>query len=1093
MDSLFADFSSLAAMSREKAEKNMQEALNYLGLDMKNIAKTMRPYHPLEMLKMAAWEERRISRTKNRDEFQGLYAHLLPVLLQSILQSTLYDTSYPASTNRDIKQKDWNRVLSLAEDTVKRLLRYIESYTVYAVRSGLVSEENAESYRAVLTAQFFPPEESHGSIEKYACLWYGYAFDDEKIIKEKFGTDLRTLVSGIEKIAVYGLEGIDKLSEDFSVYKAEMLLLMARKRAEEGDSGRSDDDIRDEIVRENKWEMRVRDLQGRRDDFDLFRPEFAADLPSDVYQSLSRPIGSLDISEYLRKGLWPATVFPFVRFGSMYFSFVQSHILSYGQRILALNAGLYLRDSAAAAAACRLLFSETDTVGVYSFDGNKVDISILSSVTEVNAVENPAFYESRVHQHEEDKHVKPQDGHKLLILDPDSSDPLELVSDGVFSSSVYYLIKAANSPEGREEFHRTIFGSLEFPEKTEILDYLDEDDIDDKEVVDDVDDEISDEYEYDREDDDEKAKAIAEKEKALDESPLPEYHQVSPSEEEIRRLQDKYELTSELIKKDEESDAEADEYEKELDDDDYSYEEGDVLPPDDEDEIEDEELYDEVEKEDLYQKESPYDSDQADLFEGLFDNPEEETESELETEEVSQEEEAEYEEEESEASDFATAYIKEQEARHEEEAPDWSAAPESVHEPMDQESSSDDYVPTAIYESDETSEDEEYPDDTQASSIGCEESSADSVSCDAADDDHEAEENPEAISEDGSDIEQGPEDTEEAACSPESSLDDTEESAAADSGIDEGIEESSETISEDGSMIPDSDIEQGPEDAEEAVCSPESSLDDAEESAAADSDIDEGIEESSETIFEDGSMIPDSDIEHGSEDAEEAACSPEAASETPDAEPERAAMADVSSDGGEDADDTVSEHTDADNVSDMVDRGVIKRSDDGSGEGSVFVMVGNGDGTAADDFSDLSGVLKDIAAKVGAKSTFVDFIRSSGPDMQSYLEDVIRRSWNRQKEDGKDKMFSIFDYSLSILIATPKVVMDDIRREEILNNAGAVMYSRHAGSWNALVLSFDDDFILLSAEERKITPSSFSPSNWKICRIVGEQLIARGK
>ena len=175
MDSLFADFSALSSMSGEKAEKNMQEALNYLGLDMRNIARTMRPYHPLEMLKMAAWEERRVARLKGDDEFQKLYAHLLPVLTQSVLQSTLYDTSYPASTNRDIKQKDWNRVLSLAEDTVKRLLRYIESYTVYAVRSGLVSEENAESYRAVLTAQFFPPEESHGSIEKYACLWYGYA------------------------------------------------------------------------------------------------------------------------------------------------------------------------------------------------------------------------------------------------------------------------------------------------------------------------------------------------------------------------------------------------------------------------------------------------------------------------------------------------------------------------------------------------------------------------------------------------------------------------------------------------------------------------------------------------------------------------------------------------------------------------------------------------------------------------------------------------------------------------------------------------------------------------------------------------------
>ena len=110
MDSLFADFSALSSMSGEKAEKNMQEALNYLGLDMRNIARTMRPYHPLEMLKMAAWEERRVARLKGDDEFQKLYAHLLPVLTQSVLQSTLYDTSYPASTNRDIKQKDWSRL-----------------------------------------------------------------------------------------------------------------------------------------------------------------------------------------------------------------------------------------------------------------------------------------------------------------------------------------------------------------------------------------------------------------------------------------------------------------------------------------------------------------------------------------------------------------------------------------------------------------------------------------------------------------------------------------------------------------------------------------------------------------------------------------------------------------------------------------------------------------------------------------------------------------------------------------------------------------------------------------------------------------------
>ena len=522
MDSLFADLSALSAMTGEKAEKNMQEALNYLGLDLMNIARTMRPYHPLEILKMAAWEERRVARLKGGDRVQGLYAHLLPVLMQSVLLSTYYDTSYPIASNRDIRKKDWNRLLSLSEDAVRRLLKYIESYTVYVVRSGLVSEENAESYRSTILRQFFPPEESVETIEREGLLWYGYALDDEKVVTERFGTDVRSLIDGMYKVAVNAVEGIDKLTDDFSLYKAEMLLTMAQKRTDDRYKEMSDDDLRDMIVKENGWESRVKDLQGRRDDFDLFRPEFVCDLPSQSYKTLSREIGSLDINAYIKKGIWPATVFPFLEYRGMFFSFVSSHIFTYGQRILAENASLYLRDTAAAAAACRLLFNETDNVDVYSFDGNKVDVSILSSITEVNAVENPGFYEARLRQHDEDRHVRPQPGHRLLLLDPDTYGPLERLDDGTFSSSVYYLIRSANSTEGREEFHRTIFGSLDLPEKTEILSYLDEDEVDDRDaVVDTVDDDISDEYEYDSEDDDEKARALEEKERKLDEELLP--------------------------------------------------------------------------------------------------------------------------------------------------------------------------------------------------------------------------------------------------------------------------------------------------------------------------------------------------------------------------------------------------------------------------------------------------------------------------------------------------------------------------------------------------------------------------------------------
>ena len=95
--------------------------------------------------------------------------------------------------------------------------------------------------------------------------------------------------------------------------------------------------------------------------------------------------------------------------------------------------------------------------------------------------------------------------------------------------------------------------------------------------------------------------------------------------------------------------------------------------------------------------------------------------------------------------------------------------------------------------------------------------------------------------------------------------------------------------------------------------------------------------------------------------------------------------------------------------------------------------------------------------------------------------------------DGKDKMFSIFDRHLSVIIASPKMVWDSIRKEELLNNAGAVMYSKHADSWNALVVLLSDGFEIEHAEEIAITPSSFSPANWKICTNIGELLIQRGK
>ena len=73
-------------MRLDKAKRNVQEALVYFENDVVSIAKIISMYYPLEMLKMAAWEERRIHLSKN-DDLSKMEASFLPLLLESIVQS----------------------------------------------------------------------------------------------------------------------------------------------------------------------------------------------------------------------------------------------------------------------------------------------------------------------------------------------------------------------------------------------------------------------------------------------------------------------------------------------------------------------------------------------------------------------------------------------------------------------------------------------------------------------------------------------------------------------------------------------------------------------------------------------------------------------------------------------------------------------------------------------------------------------------------------------------------------------------------------------------------------------------------------------
>ncbi len=141
----------------------------------------------------------------------------------------------------------------------------------------------------------------------------------------------------------------------------------------------------------------------------------------------------------------------------------------------------------------------------------------------------------------------------------------------------------------------------------------------------------------------------------------------------------------------------------------------------------------------------------------------------------------------------------------------------------------------------------------------------------------------------------------------------------------------------------------------------------------------------------------------------------------------------------------------------------------------------------------LTGILKEIKQVLGDNdSVYVSFVKAADADLLDYLSNVIRKSWEKQQVDHKDKVFTIFDYSLTVLLPNSSV-RDELKLNELLDNAGAVMFSKSKKEWNALIIYIDETYSVIDAEERFITPDSFSPYDWKRVQIIGQQLINRGR
>lgn len=948
MDNSNSDFLPMLSISKEKALKNLEEAKNYIIIDLKNIASILSSYHPLEIARMSIWESRKVER-KSKDSFTRSTYRLLPILIQSVLVSDLF---FASSNNRDVKNKDWQRVLSLAEDVARKLSRYIDNLTIVHLNDGLVSREDIIDYRAGLYEQYFPSEKTHDIIRRERALALASFEWDESAVEETFSVSPERLVKDLYDISDKALDVIDNLVSDVSAFKDTVEAKMAKIK--ENDPSLSEDGARHMAYMDASIRAENQRLSGLRDDFDLFRPEFLSSITNETMDALSSELGKVDMITLLfSQGLWSATCYPFIRLSGMYFTFVARYLLAIYQRFSSAVMHIGYMVSACADNALSSLFTATDVVDVYSFNGKKVDVVVLSSLGEINLVSSPELWQQRMKRRSIEMEAKPQLGHKMLIVNPDGSEEMEELGEDVLLTSSLYLLKVREDASLRRPFYETIFGSYTVEDGESVLeedDIFDEDDHaftveedeeDERLELEDLD--VEDEYTFDPDSEEDED----------DDYPDPmevERSEMSPEE----RLENErmYEANHERVVSELEADVDNSQYEG----------------------VDDDELDDSQES----QTEDFDDPDQLDFLDLLdeFDSDDEEDDADLEEEE--------------------------------------SADSDILEEEIDDEDYSSDYPETSAISGD--------VEDKSPVEEGAKESSSDIADAESEDAEpqfvklEEESDVPDAVMEDGEKI------YDEALDAVDAEMEE----------IDEAREEND----------PPTDAELERQEDKEAVISEiEVSREQEEDSVASISQT------SNEDEYLDLCAQDD-----GSQD-----------------EAELLELEDLNGDENKRA---------------------LNAGFDDDEDGKIVLEYDDDE----DDFLDspkYSDIIRSIARKLeGEGDCFYSFLEREDESVISYFDRVIHDSWERQQADGKDKMFSVFEYDMSLLLSKGRIY-DDLRLQELMNNAGAVMCSQSKNSWNALLLYINQDYVVESAKMIKLSRSSFSSSDWKIVTNIADALNAR--
>lgn len=519
--SVFSDDEGILLTRVQKARKNYQEAMNFLVNDYKSAAALMLRYYPLAVLSKASWHAWEAGQVKNADEVSRTAARIMPVFLQSVMQSRYYETGSGFSSLQDIRQKDWDRLKEITSDAVRRYLRLIENRAVIAVKEGLVREEDFAVYRDALFSELFLSPATESSLEKDRTLFNAVFTGDEDLAESVFHTDEKTLMQQLYAFAGVCVTAIDELVSDTrslnEKIRAEVDALMSQKPQLTRQLAS------DEVIAKGGWRPGLESLRQRADSYDMFSVEMNTLLSTETCKCFSASAGSID--DVISDGRFTAVIYPFLRFADRFYCFTGS--MFFPSTVHAIRAAIH-RSGTMQKVGEKLdkisdhfilyLFRQSDIEDVYTYKGYKADVVLLASLRHIDCFEYPQLWTTRLERRKSERKRTAQLGHVLLFVDPDSDVPLTDLGESSFMISLSALADVTVSDEKMKAFYSRFFDIQhreDYPEVESYEEAFSEDEIlpDDSSYDSPLDEVpvqvlLDDESEYDRTDDDEKARII---------------------------------------------------------------------------------------------------------------------------------------------------------------------------------------------------------------------------------------------------------------------------------------------------------------------------------------------------------------------------------------------------------------------------------------------------------------------------------------------------------------------------------------------------------------------------------------------------------